>query len=171
MKSPVKKRKVVIDSGKHPIISVKDVRNILQRALHLSRTSGSIKITYPFQHGLQIDIEYTNQKSLFQFAMVYGVLMNEVNTNALLDNKKFNECKYFHCANCLKVGKENQNKLIKNFCNECAKDYTKIHEEEVRVRTDKLKVEVKEFEETIIIPEQTKPKVKKQSPVKLKFKK
>lgn len=173
----VKKRRVLLEGSKLSIVNIKDLRNIAQRAVILSKTVGSVKVTYPFEHGMQIDIEYTDQKNLFNYAMAYGVLLNQVSPNALSDNKKFAECSFFCCANCNKVGKQHQDKLITNFCKKCSSTYQKKNEEEIKIRNDILRAKEKpdKLEEPIFSPHlkevQVKEKIKKVSPVKLKFKK
>ena len=163
-------------TGKVELINVKDLRNIAQRAVYTAGVMNGIRVKYPFEHGLQIDVEYTDIKALFNYAMAFGVLMNEINPGALVDNKKAIECKFFCCANCLKVGKEHQNKLIRNYCNECAKvteeNRIKLLNQKQQTRdeeTEKLRLRFSEPEEIKVI--EAKPKVKLINPVKLKFKK
>lgn len=161
---------------KHTLINAKELRNVVIRAVQVSGLSNQIKIKYPFENGHQIDINYNEVKDLFNFAMQYGKLLNEINPEKFVDAKHKGECNFFCCAHCNAVGIEKRDKLFINICIDCAAWHVieRDHKNALKRKELEEKIKVSVNENAKFSPylkeQEIKNKVKLINPVKLKHK-
>ena len=113
---------------KYTFIFATDQRDNILKALIQSNLNGIVKVSYPFNNGLQVDflLEYRHIQHLFTLGKYFGMLENKHIPHV----KK--ECNLFFCEHC--GAQENGSKLYKNICKKCELK----HQEIINTKNEKM---------------------------------